>query len=244
MREASGAQRAIPRRALLAGTGAVAAAGAVLLPAAPSLTPLAVWPVDLRERWVELITARARTDISSPRVRRHLASMDEDVRAYLESAGDADGGSTVFARFPFDGEDSGYFSNSATWLAAMARAWATPGSEFSDDQRVLGVVLDGIERLLAAGYHEGAASYDNWWDWEIGAARPLADLMCLLRDELPESLLRDTGAAIRYFNADPAYSELMNYPTTASNRVSAVRSALVAAIAEDDTSRIPPPGRS
>src|SRR5699024_8686295 len=123
-------------------------------------------------------------------------------------------------------------------LSAMARAWATPGSEFSDDQRVLGVVLDGIERLLAAGYHEGAASYDNWWDWEIGAARPLADLMCLLRDELPESLLRDTGAAIRYFNADPAYSELMNYPTTASNRVSAVRSALVAAIAEDDTSRI------
>ena len=238
MREASGTRDAIPRRAFLAGAGAVTAIGAVLVPAAPSHTPLVEWPVDLRERWIEMITARSRIDIGQPRVRTHLEAMDAEVRTYLDSAADAADGTDIFARFPVDGEDSGAFSNSATWLALMARAWATPGSEFSDSQQVLETVLDGTEQLLAYGYHEGAETYDNWWDWEIGAARPLADLMCLLRDELPGSVLQDAGAAIRYFNPDPTYSELMNYPTTASNRVSAVRSALVAAIAEDDTARI------
>src|SRR5699024_3626630 len=65
-----------------------------------------------------------------------------------------------------------------------------------------------------------------------------ADLMCIMRDELPGQVLRDAGSAIRYFIPDPAYSALQNYPSTASNRVNTVRAALVAAIAEDDSARI------
>ena len=114
MREASGTRDAIPRRAFLAGAGAVTAIGAVLVPAAPSHTPLVEWPVDLRERWIEMITARSRIDIGQPRVRTHLEAMDAEVRTYLDSAADAADGTGIFARFPVDGEDSGAFSNSAT----------------------------------------------------------------------------------------------------------------------------------
>lgn len=238
MPEAGAPRPTIPRRAVLTGAGATLALGAFLLPHVPARTPLPEWPLDLRERWIEVLTARARLDPESPRIRQHLASMDDAVHTYLDTAAEATDGPEIFSRYPIDGENAGALSGSATWLATMARAWSTPGSKFSGDGHVRDVILTGVRRLLAGGYHEGAAAYENWWDWEIGTPRALADLMCLMRDELPDPLLRDAGTAIRYFNPDPTYSELMNYPTTAANRVSTIRSALVAAIAEDDTERI------
>lgn len=223
---------------MLTGTGTAVALGAFFLGSSPAYTPLPERPPTLQERWVEAITARARILHPSRRMRDHLADMDSDVRGYLDSADEANGGRDVFNAYPLDGEDSSALSGTATWLATMARAWSTPGSRFSQDDRVRTVLLDGVAQLLEGGYHEGAENYDNWWDWEVGTPRPLADVMCLLRDELPGHLLENAGAAIRYFIPDPTYSEIMNYPTTGSNRVNTIRGALIAAVAEDDDARI------
>lgn len=228
----------IPRRAVLSSTGTAVALGALVLASPPAYTPLPERPPTLQERWVEAITARARIVHASWRMRDHLTAMDSDVRTYLSSADEASGGSEVFHAYPFDGEESSALSGTATWLATMARAWSTPGSDFSQDERVRTVLLDGVAQLLDGGYHEGAEDYGNWWDWEIGVPRALADVMCLMRDELPTHLLENAGAAIRYFIPDPTYSELMNYPTTGSNRVNTIRGALIAAVAEDDEARI------
>lgn len=237
MREASGPLPTIPRRVVLTGAGAAVAAGALVLGAGPANTPLLESPPTLRDRWIEAITARSRMLNPTERMRTHLHPMDEDVRTYLDSADDADD-RDVFSRFPFDREEASAFSMTATWLATMAKAWSTPGSAFSLDDRVHRTVLDGVERLLEAGYHEGAEAYANWWDWEIGTPRPLSDILCLFRDELPGETLDDAVAAIRYFLPDPTYSRLMNYPTTASGRVNTIRGALIAAIAEEDDERI------
>lgn len=228
----------IPRRAVLSGTGTAVALGAFFLASSPAYTPLPERPPTLQERWVEAITARARIVHASRRMRAHLTAMDSDVRAYLSSADEASGGSDVFHAYPLDGEESSALSGTATWLATMARAWSTPGSDFSQDERVRAVLLDGVAQLLDGGYHEGAEDYGNWWDWEIGTPRALADVMCLMRDELPAHLLENAGAAVRSFIPDPTYSELMNYPSTGSNRVNTVRAALVAAVAEEDEERI------
>ncbi|MGP9581711.1 polysaccharide lyase family 8 super-sandwich domain-containing protein [Brachybacterium sp. AOP35-5H-19] len=227
----------IPRRAMLTGTGTAVALGAFFLGSSPAYTPLPERPPTLQERWVEAITARARILHPSRRMRDHLAEMDSDVRGHLRSADEASGGN-VFTAYPLDGEDSSALSGTATWLATMARAWSTPGSDFSHDERLRTVLLDGVAQLLDGGYHDGAENYDNWWDWEVGTPRALADVMCLLRDELPGHLLENAGAAIRYFIPDPTYSEIMNYPTTGSNRVNTIRGALIAAVAEEDDARI------
>ncbi|MGP5292324.1 polysaccharide lyase family 8 super-sandwich domain-containing protein, partial [Brachybacterium tyrofermentans] len=238
MPDTFGARLAVPRRAVLTGSGVAVGLGLYLLGTGPGLTPLPDQPAALRERWIEAITARARIDRSSARIVSHLDALDEAVRSSLDSADKADGNTEIFSRYPIDGEDSSAVSGSATWLARMAQAWITPGSDFSQDHGVRSVIVSGVQRLLENAYHEGADAYGNWWTWEIGAPRPLADLMCIMRDELPEQVLRDAAAAIRYFIPDPAYSELQNYPSTASNRVNTVRAALVAAIAEDDSARI------
>lgn len=169
--------------------------------------------------------------------RSRLHALDDEVRSYLDSAAEAEA-RDVFARAPLGGQDTGTMSITATWLATMATAWFTPGSAFVQDEHVRRTIVDGVERILDAGYHEGAEARDNWWDWEIGTPRPLADVLCLFRDELPESSFTDAAAAIRYFIPDPTYSRLMNYPSTASNRVSTTRAALIAAVAEEDEQRL------
>lgn len=237
MRTASGIPDGIPRRAVLTGAGAALATGAILLGTGQADTPIPEQPPGLRDRWIEALTGRSRILHPAAQALAHLKAMDEDVRTYLDEAADAEDGA-VFASLPFDGEDSGAFSVTATRLSTMAKSWLTPGSSFVRDDDVRRVILAGVERLLDAGYRDGAEAYGNWWDWEIGTARALADVLCLLRDELPDSTLGDAAAAIRYFLPDPTYSRLMNYASTASNRVSAVRGALIAAVATEDEDRI------
>lgn len=236
MRPASESPQGLPRRAVLTGVGATLATGAVLL-VPPAETPIPEQPLTLRERWIEVVTARSRMAHPSRRARTQLHALDDEVRAYLEDASRARGG-RVFASLSFDSEDAGVFSRAATRLSTMATAWLTPGSAFGLDEGVHRTVLEGVEQLLDAGYHEGTESYENWWDWEIGTARPLANILCLFREELPERTFADAAAAIRHFIPDPTYSRLTNYPTTASNRVNAIRGALIAAVAEEDEERI------
>lgn len=227
----------IDRRAFLAGAGGAVALGAVGLGAPPAFTPTTEEPVDLRDRWTEILTARAHLNIVGPRVREHLHRNDSEVSSFLHAARNAPDGS-VFPEYPFESDESGALSSTATRLATMARAWATPASSWSNSEQLRDALVAGVERLVQSGYHAGARPVGNWWNWEIGTPRPLADLMCIMRNELPPQTFEDAGEAIRHFIPDPQYSELMNYPTTGSGRVNACRGALIAAVAEQDTIRI------
>lgn len=226
----------IDRRTFLAGAGGAVALGAVGLGAPPAFTPITEKPVDLRDRWTEILTARAHLNIVGPRAREHLQRSDSEVRSFLHAAGNAPDGS-VFPEYPLEGDESGALSSTATRLAAMARAWATPASSWSNSEQLCDVIVSGVARLVQSGYHAGAPPVGNWWNWEIGTPRPLADLMCIMRNELPPQTFEDAGEAIRHFIPDPRYSELMNYPTTGSGRVNACRGALIAAVAEQDAIR-------
>lgn len=227
----------LDRRTFLAGTGAAVTFGAIALGSPPAFTPLAKQPDDLRDRWTEILTARARLDFVEPRAQQLLQESDSDVGAFLRASENVPEGS-VFPEYPLGGEDSGALSGTATRLAAMARAWVTPASTWSNDEQLRDVIVSGVETLVERGYHVGAKPVGNWWDWEIGTPRPLADLMCMMRDVLHPATLASAGEAIRFFIPDPRYSELMRYPTTGSGRVNVCRGALIAALAEEDATRL------
>src|SRR5699024_5682468 len=135
MRTASGPPSRIPRRAVLTGAGAAVTTGAILLGAGQADTPLPEQPLGLRNRWIEAVTARSRMLHPSTQTLSHLREIDEDVRIYLDEAAEA-GGGDVFSSLPFDGEDAGAFSLTATRLSTMAKAWLTPGSAFIRHDRV------------------------------------------------------------------------------------------------------------
>lgn len=227
----------LPRRTLLTGAGAAVALGAVGLFAPPALTPLVARPPDLRDLWTELLTARARLDPTNARIRHHLEAEENSVRIAVRSMDHAQVGS-VFSGYAFDGESSSSLTGTAKRLATMSRAWVTPASRWSGRDDLRERIVDGFTMLVESAYNAGVQPYENWWDWEVGTPRELADVMCIMRRELPEQTLRAAGEAIRAFIPDPTYSEQMNYPTTGANRIDTSQGVLVAALVEGDLDRV------
>lgn len=122
--------------------------------------------------------------------------------------------------------------------------------------------INGLTDFLTLRYHPGQEEYDNWWDWESGGARAVADMMCILRDELPEHTLKAANDAILYFIPDPWFLRIDSLenvseekkkidlakgwdpvpppktPSTGANRIDLCRSAICAGIATGNLDRI------
>lgn len=228
---------AIPRRAVLGG-GVVLAATAVLLGAPPAHTPMPERPTDLRDRWVEVLTARSALDHRDSAVDRQLSAMDETVGTYMRQIRSAAGGDAIFDGVPIGrSEDPGNLTVTASRMQTMARAWATPGSQWEGSEEILERIDAGLTGLHDAGFRADASDYGAWFQWEIGTPRPLADVLCILRDVLPQDRVTGMLDAIDHFVPDPRQSRINSYPSTGANRMNTARAALVAALVRQDATR-------
>ncbi|UQN28085.1 polysaccharide lyase 8 family protein [Brachybacterium kimchii] len=196
------------------------------------------YPSDLRDRWVEIITARSELQRSDARIQQHLSELDASVASSMRAIERQSAPATVFRQYPLNGHKSHSLTGTAVSLAKMARAWVTPHLSCTKDPDVLYKIEEGTKRVLDAGYSNNAKPYGNWYDWEIGTPRPLADLVCILRDDLEEDLVSEVTAAIRHFIPDPRMSAMTDAPSTGANRVNTTRAAIVGALVEQDDARI------
>src|SRR5699024_2555629 len=89
----------------------------------------------------------------------------------------------------------------------MAVGWATPGSAYYQDSDVLDKAVWALRRMNELVYAEGLEPYGNWWTWESGAARSIADNMALLRDHIDPADLSAYCAALDYYVPDPWYNQ-------------------------------------
>ncbi len=91
-------------------------------------------------------------------------------------------------------------------LAALARAWATPGSKYFGDAALLDDILFGLEWLYTHLY--GQAEIDgtgwrdvkifNWWDWYVGAAEFLTDIIFMIEEHLTKEQIKNYLACFEY----------------------------------------------
>lgn len=223
----------IARRTLLARTGAGVVLGSLVLSNPSSQNRAATDPSDLRQRWIEIITARASLDATDSRIKKHLRSMDDDVASYMSQM-DGTSANSVFSAYTIDGVRSSPFTLTTARLAVMARAWATPASSWAGSRQLKDQLITGVTKVIEGGYHAGARTFDNWWDWEIGTPGPLSDVLCIMLDELTDDLAEEIQEAVHHFAPDPKFSPLLDAPTTAANRVDMSRGALVTAIVTGD----------
>lgn len=219
--------------------GCGTALAALLLAEPAAHTPSPDRPSDLRDRWTEVLTARSRLENPDAEVRAQLRELDKRVDTYLRQIRASRDVASVFERFPLGADkDPGNLTTTTTYLQAMARAWATPASRWSGDVEVLEQLDAGLLAVMDAGYRAGEDAYGAWFQWEIGTPRPLADIACLLRDELPTERITSVLDAIDHFIPDPRRSALNDYPSTGANRVNTTRAALIAALVRDDATRM------
>lgn len=192
----------------------------------------------LRRTWVRLLTGGDDLDPNEPAVADALRRLENTVQGHLDNLVRSPDRDRVFADLSMDND--AHVSSTLVNLARMATAWATRGNRFYGDEDLLADILAGLETVNELGYYAGREEFGNWWSWEIGASRPLADAMCLLYDHLSPDALQRYAAAIDWFVPDPWY--MMHGDrrglSTGANRVDLCQAVAVRGIALKDADKV------
>ncbi|MGJ6980476.1 polysaccharide lyase family 8 super-sandwich domain-containing protein [Aestuariimicrobium soli] len=233
----------ISRRSVLAGAGVAAVTAALSngfaqwAHAAPPLTDGDY--ETLRQRWIDLLTGRHLIDPEAAVFAAALTTLDasvEDAMTHLVTTPDR---AQVFDDQPLTND--ALMVSSYTRVATFARAWATPGSKHHQSATLLAVTLDALRDLNRIVYHAGRAETGNWWSWEIGASRQLADAMAIVRDHLSPEEIAAYCAAIDHFVPDP-WTQFMPprqvVTSTGANRVDLCQAVIIRSLASGDTERL------
>ena len=227
----------ISRRAVLAGAGG-AALGLSVIPE-PAVAADAY--ADLRDRWCDSTTGASRIDPALPEFVAAIDRQDRSVDTYRNLIDRGTSRTKVFTDLELtQTSNSGLISSTYTRLRLLAMAWYTPGSRHYNNAAVLADLLAGLDTANRKVYNSGRAEFDNWWDWEIGSSRPLADCLLLLDGVLPTADRDRYAAAIQHFVPDPFYMYIdsRKQPSTGANRVDLCQAALIQGIASRSSTRI------
>lgn len=217
----------------------VLSAGAVLL--GESAASAADAYTELRDRWCDIITGASKVDLDKPEFVAALGRIDRGVDASVALIDRGSNRNKVFTDLPLaQTTDSGPIQTTHTRLRGMAVAWYTPGSRHHHSSVLLADILAGLDTANRVAYYAGRAEFDNWYDWEIGASRPLADCLLLLEGQIPTAARDRYIAAIRHFLPDPwyMYIDSRRKLSTGANRVDLCQAAIVEGIASRSSARI------
>lgn len=191
----------------------------------------------LRDRWCELITGAADIDLADPRYAAVLNSLDSGIASYLSSLDRSSGRTQVFANTSLTQRtDSSKMTATYGKLRWMAIGWYTPGSAYFHDASLLVDIRAGLATTRDLVYKPATAEFGNWWDFEIGSPKRLADILLLLDTELTAAERSSYVGAIRHFVPDPWLHD--GVLTTAANRTSMCSLAILDGIAGRSASRI------
>jgi len=136
-------------------------------------------------------------DLSDPHIQSYIERIDDAARSYWHSMNPT-------THVWDDLEDASAENSAALYsiyqrLGAMARAWATYGSEYYQNAQLLNDAVAGLDWLYENRYNEHISPYDNWWHWEIGIPWLLNDVVILLYDALTPQQINNYMRAIDHF---------------------------------------------
>ncbi|QNE18745.1 polysaccharide lyase 8 family protein [Kribbella qitaiheensis] len=223
------------RRTFLAGTTAAAAALTLELPAFAAPADFAA----LRAKWAADLTGSAAIVPADPDYAAALARLDAAVLSSLAKLDRTATRKLIFTDQPLTADPS--IPNTYVRLEQWATAWATPGSQYHADPALLAVIQAALESMDQLIYKTTTVEFGNWWSWEIGATRPLANIMVLLYDELPAETRERYCAAIDHFVPDPYRMfppERGPIVSTGANRVDLCQAIIVRSLVTEDEAKL------
>ncbi|MGD8170802.1 polysaccharide lyase family 8 super-sandwich domain-containing protein [Vibrio sp. TRT 21S02] len=112
-------------------------------------------------------------------------------------------------------------------LKYMAIAYHMPG-ELKDNVELKQALNDALDVMLTKHFTIGMTHLGNWHEWEIGAPAFLNDILVLMREQLPASLMQQAIEVSRYMLPDPRYqygsegSRGRQFSNTGGNRADTV----------------------
>lgn len=162
---------------------------------------------NMRDKWVNRLTGNALYHPGDLDLDSKIAELDAKIRNESQS-GLLDTMNMAPDRLNLWGEEppahvSSAPSSNMDKLRTMAVAYRTPASLFYQSDELRRAIVSGMDFVYSHQYNERTKTFGNWWDWEIGSARMLGDLMVLMHDDLSPDQLRQYAAAIDRFVPDP-----------------------------------------
>ncbi|MGL0935637.1 polysaccharide lyase 8 family protein [Vibrio vulnificus] len=129
-------------------------------------------------------------------------------------------------------------------LFTMAQAYQLPKSDLYQSVELLDVITEGLAILNQHFYKVGVEEWGNWWHWQLGISRVANNILVLMYQELPASLVTNYIDAIEYFVPNPTHlsegagasasSMPRPFESTGANRVQNVQVVLVRALLAND----------
>ncbi|MFC1410733.1 polysaccharide lyase family 8 super-sandwich domain-containing protein [Streptacidiphilus sp. N1-12] len=236
---------AVPRRRFLQLAAVAVAAGAATLTA----NPVRAYATDafdaLRATWTTLLTGGA-INPADPALATALATLNTTVTGYWNTIAPNAGAGTLWPGLPLS--NSGNMTTSYKQLAAMATAYATPGSTATDGSgralyrsAALGAaVVGGLDFVAAQAYTATASEIGNWWDWEIGSPKAMLNAALLVQPLLSTAQIASYTAAVDHFVPDPTLNMqgTSRAASTGANRVDLCQAVALRGILGKDSERI------
>ena len=147
--------------------------------------------VHAKDEWrLRLVGSPQINDLSDPIVAEKIALVDSECKRWLDDMNrEADRVIVWGNRPPTESADLSY---QYTRLWMLARAWGTYGSAYYKNENLYETVKETLDWLRDNMYGraeiEGRGWRDmrafNWWDWFVGAAYPLTDILLVIEDRL------------------------------------------------------------
>ncbi|WP_154795978.1 polysaccharide lyase 8 family protein [Occultella kanbiaonis] len=158
------------------------------------------------------------------------AAIDESVAGLLAAFNRAPGRTYLWPELPVNGAGNtaevGNMGVTANQLTMLATAWASAGSRHHNDAGLLADLQGGLA-FLSGQYRADRARPGNWWFWEIGLPRQLADTLTLLGPNVPTETFDKLIAAVRFHAPDPNVRRGSTLKETGANRVDKALSCIV-----------------
>ncbi|MEF2246660.1 CBM96 family carbohydrate-binding protein [Paenibacillus sp. IITD108] len=171
----------------------------------------------MRSKWHEVLTGGAWNDPNDPDVRAIIEAQisvitnDEAIGHWDTMNKNAE--RTTLWEDLASTISSPQITSSYNRIMAMARVYGTIGSTYYKNASLREDIIGALEWMYANRYNELSASYDNWWDWELGIPLELNNIMTIMFDDLTEEQVE------RFSRPVLKYSPGIKYNDTGANRL-------------------------
>ena len=161
----------------------------------------------LRQRWNQYFLGNPQLPMGLG-IQQSIAAIGQQASAWLATLQVSDDG--IWPDLPLDSKTSSGreqlgLNLYSTYLRLfdLARAYRLNGSPLAANPQLKTTLIACLTALQQNYYHQGATEWGDWWYWQVGIAKVVANLLVLLYDDVPSCLMQDYIVASRYFVPSP-----------------------------------------
>lgn len=145
-----------------------------------------------KAKWRRHIVGNVANDTDDSLIKKVIEKTDKDARTALSKLNRGDNRESLFENLAI--QTTADMTQSYVYLAYMAKAYGTYGSEYYKSAQLKRDITDSLEYLYENyyGYNEingnpwRDTSLYNWWDWCVGTPIQLGTVLLILEKEIPE----------------------------------------------------------